>query len=48
MRDPADWTRTSPVAGGGEVTALDLVRSATVAGREGLVGVHAALTAARH
>ena len=42
-----DWNRRASVAGGGEVTALDLVRSATVAGHDGLAGVHAALAAAR-
>ncbi len=42
-----DWNRRATVAGGGEVSALDLVRSATVAGHDGLAAVHAALAAAR-
>jgi hypothetical protein len=42
-----DWNRRAGVAGGGEVTALDLVRSATVAGHDGLDRVKAALAAAR-
>lgn len=42
-----EWNRRAVVAGGGEVTALDLVRSATVAGHDGLARVHAALAAAR-
>jgi len=43
----ADWNRSAAVAGGGEVTALDLVRTATAVGREGLAGVHRSLEAAR-
>ena len=43
----AEWGRSAPVAGGGEVTALDLVRSAAVVGHDGLAGVKSALAAAR-
>jgi hypothetical protein len=47
VSDPADWNRRASVAGGGEVTALDLVRSATVVGRDGLTAVRRAMDAAR-
>ena len=47
VTDLDDWSRRAAVAGGGEVTALDLVRTATVVGSDGLAGVHAALAAAR-
>ncbi|MGZ4709236.1 MAG: hypothetical protein ACXWBN_10895 [Acidimicrobiales bacterium] len=43
----SDWNRRAAVAGGGEVSALDLARSAVVAGHDGLDAVRAALTAAR-
>ncbi len=42
-----DWNRRAAVAGGGEVSALDLVRSATVVGSDGLAAVRTALAAAR-
>jgi len=45
--DLDDWNRRARVAGGGEVTALDIVRNATVAGHDGLAAVHDALVAAR-
>jgi hypothetical protein len=47
VTDLDDWNRRAAVAGGGEVTALDLVRNATVVGHDGLAAVRAALTAAR-
>jgi hypothetical protein len=47
VRSLDDWNRRARVAGGGEVTALDIVRNATVAGHDGLAGVHDALAAAR-
>lgn len=45
--DLRDWNRRAAVAGGGEVTALDLARNATVAGHDGLAEVHEAMAAAR-
>jgi hypothetical protein len=47
VSDIADWNRRAAVAGGGEVTALDLIRTAAVVGRDGLAAVHAAMEAAR-
>lgn len=42
-----DWSRTGAVAGGGTVTALDLVREAVRTGAQGLVDAEAAIRAAR-
>lgn len=42
-----DWGRTATVAGGGSVTALDVVRQAVGAGAEGLGAVRATLAAVR-
>ena len=47
VTDLRDWNRRAAVAGGGEVSALDLARTATLVGSEGLAAVHAALAAAR-
>jgi hypothetical protein len=42
-----DWTRLGDVAGGGEITALDVVRDGVQVGHDGLDDVSAALTAVR-
>lgn len=42
-----DWSRTGSVAGGGTVTALDLVREAVRTGGQGLADAEAAIAAAR-
>jgi|tagenome__1003787_1003787.scaffolds.fasta_scaffold20531377_2 hypothetical protein len=47
VRDLDDWNRRAQVAGGGQITALDIARNATVAGHDGLAAVHDAIAAAR-
>jgi hypothetical protein len=42
-----DWTRTGPIAGGGSLTALDLLREVVRVGAEGLDGVHRVLGTVR-
>jgi hypothetical protein len=42
-----DWSRTATVAGGGEVSAIDLVREAVRTGAQGLADAEAAVAAAR-
>ncbi len=42
-----DWNRSATVAGGGSVTALDLVKDAVGVGADGLTQVQATLTAVR-
>ncbi len=42
-----DWTRAGDVAGGGEVTALDVVRDGVQVGHDGLDGVSEALASVR-
>lgn len=42
-----DWSREAPVAGGGSVTALDLVREAARAGGEALAAAERTLAAVR-
>jgi hypothetical protein len=42
-----DWARVAPVAGGGEVTALDLLRELVRVGAEGLDQVHTVLAAVK-
>ncbi len=43
-----DWARTAPIAGGGSLTALDLLREVVRVGAEGLARVHTVLEAVRH
>ena len=42
-----DWTRAGDVAGGGEVTALDVVRDGVQVGHDGLDDVAATLASVR-
>lgn len=42
-----DWNRTASVAGGGEVSAIGLVREAVRTGAQGLADAQAAIAAAR-
>lgn len=42
-----DWSRTGTVAGGGSITAIDLVRESVRVGAQGLADAQAAIRAAR-
>jgi hypothetical protein len=47
VHNAGDWSRSAAVAGGGSVTALDLVKDAVGVGAEGLAQVRAVLAAVR-
>jgi len=47
VHSAGDWSRSAAVAGGGSVTALDVVKDAVAVGADGLTRVRATLAAVR-
>jgi len=47
VHNAGDWSRSAAVAGGGTVTALDLVKDAVATGADGLARVRSTLAAVR-